>query len=314
MRCQNCGTFVDDALDVCPACHASLRPKAIPIREDQTWCASCGSHIPSGSKTCPECGMPVKGAFEEDDEVPSLLAVRQSTEDAAPLLSAIPPAPSGGEDEQLVAGRGMRNRLTLVAALAALLLVTGTTLFITRPWDPNAYVTHSFQDADTSMEGFPGEVSHLSSQDFVKDAEFKASEQQFSELLDRFDEELGAIAQSADALEDRLESFVVAGKADDMSGTGKEAYDLRERLSSAKATVSELDLTGTQLAERRDSLLVLASYLAGETEALVKACTAAEQANGSADDASAVRVALGTKVDGHTLKEWHDLFRNAYHS
>ena len=51
------------------------------------------------------------------------------------------------------------------AAVLALVVVGGSTLLITHPWDPLATQTKATEPADVSMSGFPGVVESLSGQD-----------------------------------------------------------------------------------------------------------------------------------------------------
>lgn len=258
--------------------------------------------------------MPVAGAFEADEEK-HVLALRdgyKESREAEPLLSAIPPAPTGNE-QVLPSERKKRFRLIIASSIAALILVTGTTLFITRPWDPYAYVTHAMEDADTSMEGSLEHMTHLRSQDFAKDAERKEYMWYVQKSLDIFDWQMGAVAQSADGSESVLMAYVKTGAASGLTGNLALARTLQEQLKEKTEAVRALKPTNDEQQEQLDYLLLLATYLQGEMDALVQVWTSVEQAPNPTEGMTAARVAIGTKVDGNTLEQWHDLFRNAYH-
>ncbi len=308
MRCPNCGTLVRDGVGVCPACHATLEVSTASAPGEVVWCESCGAAIPEGAQTCPTCGMPVTGVFEEHfEEEP------HKADDASTLVSAIPPDPSETPDElHAPEERPKRLRLLLLAACAALVLVGGATLFITRPWDPEAYTIHATADADTSMEGFPGTVTHLPSQDRIEDEVWQGYLGDVTTFLDSFHDRMGAIFREAEVLYDTLPGSTATKDMETVANRSMAASKLREELIQTSTLATRLVLPDTELDERRDQLLVLSTYLRGELDILDKTWQAASM-EGDIDSAGfAARIALQRASAGRDYSEWHDLFSNAY--
>ena len=319
--CPNCGTLLEsDAVGVCPACHHRLRKMEVEgATEDSRWCESCGSPIPRDANVCPECGMPAKGAF--DEETSERFSVRAHTPDAegeeareVELKSAIPPAPTEGEARVSTDERRKRERMLLVAALAALLLVGGTTLYIARPWDPYAYRTHATEDADTSMEGFPGEKNHLSSQDLREEEEYKAEVSKNAALLDSVYERLGKLGndtkQAHNDLVTRLDGGSASGDSEEMSAV----FQIQQELNDIKSELEDMDTKDAQQQERSKELTVLMDYLRGAVDVLANAWSALASNNASLSSVSSARGIMNGGVGTRGFDEWYELFSNAYES
>ena len=314
MKCPSCGTLVQDGLDVCPACHASLVAMHTEVAPDVTWCESCGSAIPMGVRACPACGMPVAGAY--DDEYEEEPKEEAAESEVSSLVSAIPPEPTENPEQPTrnPEDKQRRMRHLLIATVAALVLVGGGTLFITRPWDPAAYSIHATEDADTSMEGFPGTVTHLSSQDHVEDAAWKAYLSDAQGFLERFRDRMGTMANNADVLYELLPGGTAAGDYARVHDRALAAQKMREELEGTTRIATRLVLPDTSLDAYRDSLIVVASYLGGELDTLNKAWMAADAAQSEEDASEEVRIALRRSSDQHDFGEWQSLFRNSYES
>ncbi len=308
VRCPNCGTLVKDGLDVCPACHAYLGDTLNQSTSDVLWCESCGSAIPSGRDACPVCGLPVAGAFDESFE-----DREAAGEDASVLVSAIPPDPSENpEGLQAIEERPQKLRHLLIAATAALLLVGGGALFITRPWDPDAYTIHATTDADTSMEGFPGTVTHLSSQDRVEDAVWQAYLGDVDDFLTSYHDRMGEMSREAEVLYQTLPGIAPNADMSVVRDRALVSSRLREELIETSTLAARLVLPDTELDKRRDKLLVLSTYLRGELDILQQAWDAASKETDARAAGVAASDALRRASDGRSLNEWRDLFTNAY--
>lgn len=308
MRCPSCGTLVDDGLDLCPACHAALGSDPHHTQNDVLWCESCGSAIPQDRDTCPVCGMPVASAF---DDMPAEEEPRE--DDANELVSAIPPDPTEKPDElQVLEDRRRRIRYLFVAACAALLIVGGGTLAITRPWDPNAYTIHATADADTSMEGFPGTVTHLSSQDRIENAVWESYLSDVEDFLNGFRERMWAMSLEADVLYESLPGMTSVGDISVVHDRAREVSKLRSELADTSTLATRLVLPNVELDKERDNLLVLSTYLRGELEILDKAWQAADSANDIESAGTEARIAVQRASRARDFSEWRNLFKNAY--
>lgn len=261
--------------------------------------------------------MPVEGAFDEEQRErfsvrPTYDAEREEKEPEPELNSAIPPAPEVGDKRVTAEERHRRNRLMIVSALAAILLVGGVTLYITRPWDPDAYKTHATEDADTSMEGFPGEKPHLSSQDLKEEEEYKETLKASENAMNEVHERLGTIAQEA---KDSRDLLVSVGSKPYLFDDG--AYEgvaqMQQDLNEAKSKLEGLSLEDAQRV-RRDELLVLVDYLRGATGVLADAWSAAGQDAGKPDQMVRANAILRGSAGSRGFDEWYELFKNAYAS
>lgn len=311
MRCPNCGTIVPDDKGVCPACHAVLAPAWQADHGDVTWCQSCGSAIPKGAQACPTCGMPSDAFVDEFDE--QLSEPNPDIQDTSTLISAIPPGPSEQPDElQEIEGRSRRMRLFAFSIAVALVVVGGGALFITRPWDPNAYSTHAMVDADTSMEGFPGMTTHLSSQDHVEDAVWREYLDDAESFLTEFRVRMGVLSDEADLLYASLPGWQTTGDMSVVRDRALEAGRIRDELRETTRIATRLVLPVTSLDNERDTLLVLSSYLQEELEVIDKAWSAAAGEDDLESAGTAVRIALQRANDERDFTEWRNLFKNAY--
>ena len=263
MNCPHCAAPVPKGADVCPACHNAIAAGTSAVHvapvpdEDGTWCKSCGSPVPEGREVCPVCGMPVEGAYDEAWGEDAALPDPTPGEGPQPRLeSAIPPVPEAGDDGAERQDARSHLRLVMVAALAALLVVGGTALYITRPWDPDAYRTHAVEDADTSQEGFPGTVTHLEGQDLIEDAERKQYLADAERTIDDFLVLMREVGDECASLEEPVETYLTTGileQGPDGLATAREAS---ERLSASYDKVAALDLNGSDYEDRQGAMQI----------------------------------------------------------
>lgn len=221
---------------------------------------------------------------------------------------------AGTVSERAVAaasGHSRGNRALMVCALVlAVLFVGGTTLYITRPWDPNAYAIHSFVDADTSMEGYPGLRTHLSGQDSVVAAEQQAYVDGAQGELDAFEQQMATRAGEADEILGQLDAFL-SGTDVDLAGLATTSHALRDAFAEEVRAMGELDLEGTELAPRKQTLEMLAGYLTSEISMVDAAVTDASHESDRSMAVAAARSALAGRAGDYSAQEWRDLYRNA---
>ena len=146
----------------------------------------------------------------------------EDTHSMARIQSAIPPTPEDGYHDDAAMERFPRWRVILLAAVASVLVVGGGALAIFRPWDPDAYVTHATEDADTSMEGFPGFVQSLSGQDKKANAGSSAGEVVTpADMVTESYQRLGALSEQADENAALLSTY--------LGGDGSGGWELGRR-------------------------------------------------------------------------------------
>ena len=259
--------------------------------------------------------MPVEGAYEETwgSEVEQPDSEPQKDEEPSPeLTSAIPPAPEAGDAGPETEDAPTRLRLVVIAALAALLVVGGTALFITRPWDPDAYRTHAIEDADTSKEGFPGTVTHLEGQDLIEGSERRQYLADAEQAIDDFMVLMGEVRITCADLEQPVEEYLSTGVLPEGTGRLATARNASERVATLRTKVAELDLRGSDYEDRQESILVTGGYLQGRIDTLCTVWEALESQEDPGDAIVAVRSAVSAGSEGRSLEEWRSLFENAY--
>lgn len=299
--------------EVCPACHRKLAADVAQAKDVERWCDSCGSPVPADADACPVCGLPVKGAFEDSGTrftVKTLPTRKRAA--ASTIVSAIPPEPKVSEAEELAEERPRRLRLVVVAALAALLLVGGTTLYIARPWDPDAYTIHAMEDADTSMEGFPGERSHLVSQDKTQEAELQAARDDARAQMEQRHTRLAELAATLDESHAALDDYLERGYLFEDEKRGADVVGVANELDEMRAALEAADYDDADLAKRRDDQLVLVGYLRSATQVLSDAWSAANQKQTETDAVFEVRSILEGSLGREGYDVWYQLFQNAY--
>lgn len=311
MNCPHCGAHVPHDADVCPQCNKEIT-RDVPDDAPAAWCNSCGSPIPANVKACPVCGMPMAGAFDDGWEDADKGDDAKGGEPEPELASALPPAPEPGED----AGVGeapIRRRLVILATVAALIVVGGTTLYITRPWDPDAYITHATEEADTSEEGSVHSVSHLTGQDLIEDAEraeyLKDAETKVKDSITL----MGEVADFCTTCEGKVDKLLLDGELPQETGL-EQLGTYRESLSSMYEDVSALDLRGSSYEGVAKNLLVVAQYLQGRVDTLYGVCEILEGATDVATATVAVEAKLASGSEGRSLEDWRRLYENAYAS
>ncbi len=296
---------------MCPACNGKVTDDNT-VDDAQVWCASCGSLVPEGAPDCPVCGLPVEGAFDDEADAKASASEDVTDADGPTLESALPPSPEENSDEVSTNNAPAHLRLVVVAVIAALLLVGGTALLITRPWDPNAYMTHATEDADTSMEGFPGTVTHLEGQDIIEGKERQAYLEDADKKMGDFILLLGNLSSECAELERPVEKYLESEELEEGSGRLDRVREMGEQLSVATDEIEGLDLRGSEYKASQGQALVTAQYLKGRVDTLCGVWEALESAEEPSSAIVAVKSAVTNGKDGRSLEEWRMLSDNAY--
>lgn len=287
--------------------------KGTDVAARPRWCESCGAPVPEGLDACPQCGMPTG---DDPMAVPDALTWRREhlhrqivDERPVALVSAIPDTTLDGTEALLTEEHESRGRLVAVALACAVALVAGVTLYITRPWDPNAYAIHAFEDADTSMDGYPGLRTHLSQDTSAIDEE-EAIEQQAAASLDAFAQTMSQRVGEADAIEADLEAYF-AGEATDIADVARRAHELKEAFSGELAAIEAIRISAGPVEDTRQSLLVLAGYVTGELEVLDQAVAVTAQGQDRMLAVASGRDIIAGSLNDYSFAEWRDLYLNA---
>lgn len=259
------------------------------------------------------CGLPVVDSF---DEIEAEGGPAKSEEYDAPqeLVSAIPPEPEDGSDPVDVPEGVSRNKLVLIAVVAAIVVVGGFSLFMAKPWGPVTPTQHVTEDADLSMAGFPGVVQYLRSQDLVVNDDGKEYGPRAEKFVTAYHDHLKTISDKAQELEDSLQQYLNGAKVDDVAKLARTAVALRNELVSSADKVMLLTIQDDDVIAERRRLAVETQYLNNEVEILSNCWHTIGTEKDRSKATSAARKTLSDGLDGHSIEEWHKLFVNAHSS
>ncbi len=298
MRCTRCGRMVPEGALRCPHCGTDLDVTQRITLDRTSWCPACGALVADGMRCCPKCGTELPGAHARrvrDMDLPDIGATGvMGREDLARHEVRIESAiPSQSDDASPVALRDRmpRTRVFVITALFALLVVGGTALLITHPWDPEASRISATTPADTSKQGFPGAVDSLAGQDGRPQQEAPDASETLAQQLSAVHAQLGELSGRADDLESRLGSTGASGTADERSAARDEATQLALDTSNAIATLQGLRQGSGDVAPSIDSLLTLGNWLRNRVDALSRAWDLSASSQDPAADAARVSAA-----------------------
>jgi RNA polymerase subunit RPABC4/transcription elongation factor Spt4 len=299
MRCPNCGAEVPAGTAACPACHYDLGlTQRIPVTK-VAWCPSCGALVPPDAHSCPKCGAPVgaparsrSGHAVRDLAIPTIEGPGDSEgadadEGGADATRAMPriesaiPSEPGPESATVRHDRMPRTRVLMVAAAAAIALAGGMALWITHPWDPNLYITHSQTDADTSMAGYPGYLSALTGQDGSSSATDTSSDSStdgsdsssstaYQAILDDYNK-LGTYADQLDQSVSDLTSTGVSGTAAERQDGQSTAEQTAIDISNLIDDIASLNDGDGTYANDIANLTTLGNWLRNRSDAICEA-------------------------------------------
>ena len=286
MICPNCRTRLDDGTAACPVCGHDFATTHKISRVKGTWCPNCGALIPDGEAACPKCSSPSPNApalrrmrhirlpkVSDADKTSSFSAIVQPEEEEPNLVtgSALPPERPRNEDVTLGYDRMARVRVMAIAAIVSLLLVGGTIIFITHPFEPDKYDPRARELVDTSTAGSPGQLDALSGQDVRGSSapEYDPSGAAF-EIISGVYDDLGELSARLDEQEAYfLENYLLEDeqvRKDGLANASLLAIDI----SNAIDAVSQLGTT-SDYQEDAEHMIELGNWLRNRVDVLVSA-------------------------------------------
>ena len=310
MKCPVCGTQLPQGATVCPACHASITIQKRSEEKRGIFCKNCGAQVPDGETVCPYCGFPLA----DEDIALALARSEEKVEDSPQAVSpesVIPDQPTDGYSAASRLEHIPHLRVAIVAAVAALVVVGGTFLAITKPWDPNSRITHATVDRDTSWAGFPGVVESLTGQDkSQQETTQETSGDPYYDELESFYDSLGQISQELDDNESELKTIVGGGDGSVEDGAA-DAQSLSIELSNKISEFSGYDMSDSPYNDEYETLEQLGSYLRNRADAINGAWDAVKAAQSPTDAASEVSGYL-ENASGSGSSTWKSLFDQGY--
>ena len=348
MICPNCGTHIPDDVLRCPACHYDLLMTTKLPRLEGTWCANCGALVPDGSDTCPSCGMPVavtrrrvtdepdtpissEEPASESEEIDRLVPRVEMKDEAGEsdegdgevsaeethamprIESAVPAGPDadGPADE---GERMPRTRVSLVAAIASIVIVGGFILLVAHPWDANLFSTRATEPADTSMAGYPGEVETLSGQDSGSEAsvEEKSGDEVTYEQLSQIYQRLGEIEDELAQSQKDLEDTGISG--DQTARNAKKASQdaLATEISNLISQTGQVDVTSGTYADEVDNLQKLGNWLRNWSDALSEGWERSVSSDDPSSEENYILGPVANAQNGSGMNSYRQLFDTNY--
>jgi RNA polymerase subunit RPABC4/transcription elongation factor Spt4 len=323
--CPHCNSVVDDNALVCPACHADLDGTASIPKLANDYCPSCGALVPEDASACPKCGMPhvPREPLENPRRQLAMSIPDPANEEdglgrdvSADVTNALPRIESAIPSEEDVKNdvrreKPLRMRVIVVAVVASALLVTGTVLAITHPWDPNALNQRATEDADTSLAGFPGTVDKLSGQDSTgeDDTEILTADEYTYNLLNGYHEDLGSLYDRVQASEERLRTDGITSDEAERQAGKAECDAIAIDVSNLITKIQSVDVTSGTYATSLSELVTMANYLRNEVDACVESWNLdVESADPAAEKGAILKAVRGSGASNATL------FKNAWDS
>ena len=223
------------------------------------------------------------------------------------IESAIPSESRSAHSED----RLPRTKAVLAGALASLVLVGGSVLLISHPWDPNAYVTHNTTERDTSKAGFPGERDKLTGQDSSAEdtsAQISGDEQTLSDAY----EKLGKLAEKIDDNADTFDDVAFSGSLEQRKKGASTAKSLSYEVSNLIDDISGIDVTSGTYAADLEHLQTLGNWLRNRVDALNEAWQADVASDDPSSDRSSIEAPLKEAENANGTNTYKALFDQNY--
>ncbi|MBQ3267064.1 MAG: zinc ribbon domain-containing protein [Atopobiaceae bacterium] len=317
MICPFCNTLVPDDSVVCPACRADLSMTGSFAPLEGTYCPACGALVPDGSASCPSCGTPVVArpaasqppAWAED--LPEVEEGHGAPSDETTVIPRIMSAISaeGERREDVIAAQAVPRPFPLfLVAILALLVVGGSVLAVTHPWNTEAYDQRATTERDTSHAGFPGFIETLSGQDSTPSdtQEVISGDEATYEQLHSIYARLGELADSVDDNVRTFNQVATSGSRDERQAGRDDAYAIAIEASNLLAELEQVDVSSGTYEEAASNISTLGNWLRNRADTLTSAWDVSLAYDNPSEASGEIMAALA--VDDNSLG------RNAYMS
>lgn len=310
MICPNCSREVPNGSFECPYCGEPLYATQRINLNELTWCRVCGALVRSGDTACPKCGSPIPGAAQakkqEEHKEPEVDA---EAGEQPGFESAIPPTGPDAVTASSVNDLLPRMKQFVVAAGAAILIVGGTALAITHPWNPTVNDTRATTPYDTSNAGSPGSLDSLSAQDRSQD-DGSSGDESDDPAFDNLSRDYGELKELADAVDDcesKLSTTGLTGSADERSQAYVDARNVSIRVSNLISDLEQCSDGDGLYADDISNLKSLGNWLRNRCDAI----TACWKASAEAQDPQAEKDQI---LPGSQSSSYKSLFDQNYDS
>lgn len=303
MICPNCGASVPDGALWCTHCHAELAMTQQLKLRDVSWCPVCGALVPAGADSCPKCGASLKGPdavrrrtrkidlpqIGNTGVMDAIDATAGKTSVMTRIESAIPPA-SDEQSAEAVHDRIPHVRAFVFAAVLAVVVVGGTALAITHPWNPNASNISATTPADTHLEGFPGTVDALSGQD-KRQTGANSSQEGSSDEQPTLSDYYSQLKDLADKIDKNEETLLSDGLSKDADARSAGQSDLTQVSIEVSNLITKTDQLAADYGDAAKNLSTLGNWLRNRCDALARAWAISVASADPSKDESKIRSA-----------------------
>lgn len=218
-----------------------------------------------------------------------------------------------------------RMKVVLTAAIASVVVVGGTVLAITHPWNPQLTSQRATTAADTSSAGFPGTIEKLVGQDSsatTEAATTEASTEQTPQTsstyssLAQYYTRLGEIDEAVTTYLTNFEATVTSDDATAKSTAKKGATALSVEVSNMISGLGQLDTSASSsYATDVTQLTKLANWQRNRLDALTSAWTLAGKSSSVSANITSIMQPISSQIDSTSGKNaYEELFQQYYSS
>lgn len=297
MRCPYCGATVSDNDLLCPKCHSQLTATTKLPKLGEKYCPSCGAILSPFEDVCPRCGMWIK---DSKMNLPVVGVAGSKTmsklNSTAKMESAIPSIDDAQDSD--AHGDSIHMRSVVISALAVVLIIGGGLLFFFHPWEPDIVAKSNQAPANTSMEGFPGTIERLSTQDKngledEENANMSIDMLAYTTLNSAYSD-LSDIKDAIDSNYKDLQDIFEVENADIEKGMA-DAKKTSIALSNLISSVEQLAADKTQYVDKKDELIKMSNWLRNASDVIVSAWNSASESNDLTEDKDSILGSVESK-------------------
>ncbi|MBQ6651330.1 MAG: hypothetical protein IJM67_08785 [Atopobiaceae bacterium] len=223
------------------------------------------------------------------------------------IMSAI--SAEGERREDVIAAQAVPRPFPLfLVAILALLVVGGSVLAVTHPWNTEAYDQRATTERDTSHAGFPGFIETLSGQDSTPSdtQEVISGDEATYEQLHSIYARLGELADSVDDNVRTFNQVATSGSRDERQAGRDDAYAIAIEASNLLAELEQVDVSSGTYEEAASNISTLGNWLRNRADTLTSAWDVSLAYDNPSEASGEIMAALA--VDDNSLG------RNAYMS
>ena len=346
--CPHCGALVEKDMELCPKCGMPL-PKALrqsaapnPIRpqrnlrlpeiEEELYGTKRGKVTVLGtdgasgeknvsaqenpdsyvSETSAKATSEFDGAHKLDPDSTAVVTLNER-QPAPRFESAIPSEPSRNGDSERAEGMpGLR--VVVFTAILALIVVGGSVLFITHPWDPSGNEEKTTQGTDLSKQGFPGVVEKLKGQDNSDTSAPSTDSDPSFDAMEADYKKLSELEERLNSNEATFDTVAISASKEDRQKAADDAQQTALEISNLIDDINNIDDAAGVYRTQLDNLAKLGNWLRNRSDALEKGWSLSLAAEDPKSAKDRILEPVDGMRDGSGKSEYQQLFEKNYDS